>query len=443
MDQQQFDEKRETRRKRRIRSQMISYAVLICMLSIIVIGAWQGVRFISNAFDSKQNSKEIEELATEETNTEVEVPNAEIAEEVPEQVVEEVADPLDVFIDELLLQMPLEDRVAGLFLVSPESITGVSKAVTAGSGTQEALTKYAVGGFLYTKNNIQNADQFKEMISNTTNMSKYPMFFAVYEEGGDVTSLKAAGLDVPGFDSMLDIGKTNDTANATNLGTSIGSYLKEYGINLDLAPVADIVTDPAQSFMKERSFGADATIVSAMVSSVVQGFQSAGVSVCLKHFPGQGLATTDTSAGASVLDRSYEDMKALELLPFQEGIRAGAEFVMMSHIAVPQITGDSAPASLSQVMIQNVLRTDLGFSGVVVTDALNKKAITDYYTPDAAAVAAIQAGADLLLLPENFETAYQGVLTAVNNGELTEERINESLRRIYRIKYQDYLETQQ
>lgn len=439
MEEQNYDDKREARRKKRIKAQIISYTVLVCILSVIVIGAWQGVRLITNAFDKQESVPIQEEVATEDVSEPV--PEEEIQEEV-EEVVEEV-DPIEPFIDELLAQMPLEDRVAGLFLVSPESITGVSKVVAAGSGTQEALSKYAVAGFVYTKSNIQNAAQFQEMIANTKTMSKYPLFYSVYEEGGDVTSLKAAGLDVAGFDSMWDIGSTNDTANAYQLGSTIGSYLKEYGINLDLAPVADIVTDATTSFMKERSFGSDPTIVSAMVSSAVQGFMETGISTCLKHFPGQGLTESDTSAGYSVIDRSYDELKSLELLPFQEGIRAGSEFIMMSHVTLPQISGDSIPASLSDVMIQTILRTDLGFQGVVITDALNKKAITEYYTTEEAVVMAIKAGADILLLPDDFEAAYTGLLTAVQNGEITEERINESLRRIYRVKYKDFMETQE
>jgi len=436
MNQNDIDTRREYRKKRRIRNQVISYSVLVVLLACIVFGSIEGVGLITKKLNAKAAAQEIvkeqipEDTAAEALTTDPVVP----------EVVEETTDPLVAFVDDCISQMTLEDKVAGLFLVSPESITGVTAATTAGSGTQEALTKYAVGGFVYTKKNIVNGDQLKEMLANTVAMSKYPMFYTVYEEGGDVTSLAAAGLDVKTFDSMYKIGATADTANAYNLGNTIGLYLKDYGFNLDLAPVTDIVTSVDTSFMKERSFGSDPTVVGAMVSSCVQGFTDAGISSCLKHFPGQGNATEDTTNAYSVLDLSYKELQEKELIPFVEGIKAGAEFVMMSHVTVPQITGDSTPSSLSKAMITDVLRGDLGFDGVVITDALNKKAITDYYTTDQAAVMAIQAGADMIMLPDDFATAYQAILTAVQNGTITEDRINESLHRIYMVKYKNYLD---
>ena len=436
MNQKDIDTRREYRKKRRIRNQVISYSVLVVLLACIVFGSIEGVGLITKKLNAKAAAQEIvKEQIPEDTAAE-----APTTDPVVPEVVEETTDPLVAFVDDCISQMTLEDKVAGLFLVSPESITGVTAATTAGSGTQEALTKYAVGGFVYTKKNIVNGDQLKEMLANTVAMSKYPMFYTVYEEGGDVTSLAAAGLDVKTFDSMYKIGATADTANAYNLGNTIGLYLKDYGFNLDLAPVTDIVTSVDTSFMKERSFGSDPTVVGAMVSSCVQGFTDAGISSCLKHFPGQGNATEDTTNAYSVLDLSYKELQEKELIPFVEGIKAGAEFVMMSHVTVPQITGDSTPSSLSKAMITDVLRGDLGFDGVVITDALNKKAITDYYTTDQAAVMAIQAGADMIMLPDDFATAYQAILTAVQNGTITEDRINESLHRIYMVKYKNYLD---
>jgi len=436
MNQKDIDTRREYRKKRRIRNQVISYSVLVVLLACIVFGSIEGVGLITKKLNAKAAAQEIvKEQIPEDTAAE-----APTTDPVVPEVVEETTDPLVAFVDDCISQMTLEDKVAGLFLVSPESITGVTAATTAGSGTQEALTKYAVGGFVYTKKNIVNGDQLKEMLANTVAMSKYPMFYTVYEEGGDVTSLASAGLDVKTFDSMYKIGATADTANAYNLGNTIGLYLKDYGFNLDLAPVTDIVTSVDTSFMKERSFGSDPTVVGAMVSSCVQGFTDAGISSCLKHFPGQGNATEDTTNAYSVLDLSYKELQEKELIPFVEGIKAGAEFVMMSHVTVPQITGDSTPSSLSKAMITDVLRGDLGFDGVVITDALNKKAITDYYTTDQAAVMAIQAGADMIMLPDDFATAYQAILTAVQNGTITEDRINESLHRIYMVKYKNYLD---
>lgn len=169
----------------------------------------------------------------------------------------------------------------------------------------------------------------------------------------------------------------------------------------------------------------------------VEGLQEGGVSACLKHFPGLGSVDEDSHEGMAVSEKSLEDFEASDFLSFQAGIDAGADLVMVGHLSVPNITGDNTPCTLSEKMITEVLRGQMGFDGVVITDSMSMNAITDYYTADEAAVKALQAGADMILMPEDFETAYQGVLDAVNNGILTEDRINESLVRVYRVKLKD------
>ncbi len=139
-------------------------------------------------------------------------------------------------------------------------------------------------------------------------------------------------------------------------------------------------------------------------------------------------------------EKTLEEFQAADFPAFQAGIDAGAELVMVSHLSVPGITGDNTPCSLSPQVITDVLRGQLGYQGIVVTDAMNVAAIMDYYTDEEAAVKALQAGADMILMPDNYQAAYQGVLDAVNNGTLSEDRINESLRRIYRVKKKDKIE---
>lgn len=170
---------------------------------------------------------------------------------------------------------------------------------------------------------------------------------------------------------------------------------------------------------------------------VINKMQEGGVSACLKHFPGLGSVDEDSHEGMVVSEKTLEDFETTDFLSFQAGIDAGADFVMVGHLSVPGITGDNTPCTLSEKMITEVLRGQMGFDGVVITDSMAMSAITDYYTADEAAVKALQAGADMILMPEDFETAYQGVLDAVNNGTLTEDRINESLVRIYRVKLKD------
>lgn len=212
-----------------------------------------------------------------------------------------------------------------------------------------------------------------------------------------------------------------------------------YGFNLNFAPVADVVTE-GNTTVGDRSFGSDVNLVSPMVAAAVTGLQDGGVSACLKHFPGLGNTSEDTHDGMAVSEKTLEQFQAEDFPAFQAGIDAGAEMVMVSHLSVPNVTGDNTPCSLSSQVITDILRGQLGYQGIVVTDAMSMTAITDYYTDEEAAVKALQAGADMILMPENYQAAYQGVLDAVNNGTLTEERIDESLRRVYRVKKKNTVE---
>lgn len=334
---------------------------------------------------------------------------------------------------------PLEDKIAGLFITTPEALTGVQTVIQAGEGTQEALNEHAVGGLIYFSKNISDKEQLMTMLSNTVSMSKYPIFLAVDEEGGSVSRVANSDIEVIQVGDMADIGAGGDAAMAYEAGVTIGGYLKELGFNLDFAPVADVLAEAENEVLGNRTFGTDAGICSDMVSNIVEGMQGTGVSSCLKHFPGIGSAEGDTHDGKVETTRTLDEMRNSDFLPFQAGIAAGVDFVMVSHITASSIDTEELPSSLSKTMITDVLRGELGFDGIVITDALDMGAITDYYTSEEAAVQAITAGADMLLMPEDFEAAYNGLLTAVQDGRISEERIDESLRRIYRIKYADKL----
>lgn len=266
----------------------------------------------------------------------------------------------------------------------------------------------------------------------------YPVFLAVDEEGGSVSRVAGAGL-ADDVGDMSEIGSTCDPEKAKEAGTTIGTYLSQFGFNVDFAPVADVVS-AENAVIGNRSFGSDPNVVGTMVAAEVQGLQESGVSACLKHFPGIGDTTTDTHDEKAVSEKTLEDMQQTDLPAFQSGIDAGADFVMVSHMSLPNVVGDDTPCSLSGAVISDLLRNQLGYNGIVITDALDMSAITDSYSSAEAAVKAIEAGADMLLMPENFEEAYQGVLDAVQKGTISEDRINESLKRIYRVKYRDRIE---
>lgn len=434
-----WDEKRTLRRRRRIRNQIIVYLVIFVVLAGVTAGGVVAGRKVALRLQDKKQEealeKELEEAAKEEEHKE------ELIIDTPEPVEEEPEeeDILGELATSYFSEMSIENKVAGLFMVTPEAITGVRAATKAGDGTQEALNQYAVGGLIYFSQNILDKEQIMEMLSNTANMSNYPIFLAVDEEGGDVSRVANSKIEVEKVEAMSAIGAGGDTAKAHEAGETIGSYLKELGFNVDFAPVADVAAGE-DSALGSRAFGSDPQLVKDMVSNTVSGIEGTGVSACLKHFPGLGSTTEDTHDGRVEITKSLEEMRASDFLPFQAGIEAGVDFVMVSHATAPGLDDNNVPCSLSRKVITDTLRGELGFEGVIITDALDMTAITDYYTTEEAAVMALEAGADMLLMPEDFEKAYAAVLAAVQEGKITEERIDESLERIYRVKCAGKLE---
>ncbi len=430
-------QKRQLRRQRRIRNQVMAYVSLVIVVVVLIMGGIFGTRKLTDIINQKDQEQQIQEQLTqmsEEALLEEELLEEEVIEEVPVQPTKEEL--LDEIIDARISEMTLEDKVAGLFLVNPENITGVTTAVQAGEGTKEALEKYKVGGLVYFAKNIQSAEQIKEMLANTVSYSTTPLFLAVDEEGGRVTRL-ASTLDLEDVGPMADIGATNDPTQAYSAMQTVGNYLREYGFNMNFAPVADVLTNPDNKDIGDRSFGSDPTAVASMVTSAANGLKDAGITACIKHFPGIGAAGGNTHTGLVIVDRSLEELRAVELVPYQAAIEAGVPMIMVGHISLPQIIGDNTPATMSSAIMSQLLRADLGFNGVIITDAMNMEAITEYYGADEAAVMALKAGADMILMPEDFELAWQGVITAVQDGTIAEERINDSLKRVYRIKYAD------
>lgn len=356
-------------------------------------------------------------------------------------------------------KMTLEQKVAQLFVVSPETLTGVDSVQYAGDMTYQALQDYPVGGIVFAKDNIDSSSQFGTMTDNlqsySEDISGLPLFLAAAEEGGSASVLgnndnldeyyensysdddsdyssSSANSVHSGATSMSEIGRKDDSNNAYEAGKSIGSLMSAYGLNLDLAPVADVLSGNSTG-IGDRTFGTDAQTVSDMALEVIRGIQEEDVNAAMKYFPGYGAASSNMS-GFPVINSSLDELKKKEFLPYSNAIAQGMDFVMVGHISVPNVTGDDTPASLSEKMISEVLRKDLGFKGIVMTDYLNDKTIVKNYSAADAAVKAIQAGADLLLEPDDLEAAYEGVLKAVKKGDITEDRLDESIYRILRVK---------
>lgn len=335
--------------------------------------------------------------------------------------------------------MSLEEKVAQLFLVQPEAIVDIGTATAAGDATKQAINKTPVGGFVYFSDNLQSEQQVQDMLRNVQKYSEdrigLPAFLSVDEEGGTVARVASTGrFDVTDVGDMAKIGASGDVQQARQAGETIGSYLSELGFNLDFAPDADVLTNSDNTVVKKRSFGSDPRVVSDMSLAVAQGLAQHQVYSVYKHFPGHGATAGDTHQGYAYTDKTLDELKQSELIPFENAIQNNAEFIMAAHISAPRVTGDDTPASLSKTMITDILRGQMGYDGIVVTDAMNMGAVTEQYTSAQAAVKALQAGADLVLMPEDFQEAYQGVLDAVKDGTLTEQRINESVTRIVKVK---------
>lgn len=340
---------------------------------------------------------------------------------------------------QLLADMSLEDKVAQLFVITPEALTGIEDVTAAGESTSRAYDACPVGGLVYFQNNLESEDQLRTMLTNmrqiSTSRAGVPAFLSIDEEGGEVARIaNHESFSVENTGPMQEIGKSGDKTEAYAAGAAIGGYLKDYGFNLDYAPVADVAASEENSVIGNRSFGTDPQTVGEMTAEAVKGFKSQGMLTVLKHFPGHGSTTEDSHQEFAYNNKTEEELKSQDFVPFQSGIEAGADMVMVGHICVPTVTGDDTPSSLSTKVVTDILRGELGFKGLVITDALNMGAISGSYEAAEAAVRALEAGCDLLLMPEDFQAAYQGVLDGVNSGRITEERIDESVKRILEVK---------
>lgn len=348
---------------------------------------------------------------------------------------------MEGLVSEILGQMTLEQKIGQLFIVSTDSLD-FNAETNMTDKMKENIKKYQPGGVIFFSYNFTNLDnekknrnKIKRFIRKMQKSSEIPIFISVDEEGGSVARIaNSEAFGTTKFSSMAEIGATGDTSNAYTVGATIGREISELGFNLDFAPVADITTNTENTEIGSRSFGSDPELVSDMVSEVVTGLQKNGVSATLKHFPGQGDSGDDTHKGFVNLDVTIDRLRKVEFQPFKAGIQAGADVVMMSHVAVRNITQNEVPASLSSLMVTDILREELQFDNIIITDAMNMKIITKFYDAGEAAVLAIQAGNDMILMPDDFEAAYDAVYEAVEDGTLTEKQIDQAVSRILTVK---------
>ncbi len=341
----------------------------------------------------------------------------------------------------LIDQMSMEEKAAQLFVVTPEQVSATELVWQADEVFCAGLEALPVCGITYFDGNIIDAAQTSAMLADTQAVARElgmtPLFLCVDEEGGTVQRIGGKqGFDAPFVGDASDIGATGDVAIAREQARTIATSLRDLGFNVDFAPSCDVATTE-RSNMRRRSFGAEAALVGRMAAAQIEAFEDEGILCCAKHFPGIGDPEDDSHASSIYTNKTRAEL-AMQLAPFVAAIVAGVPMVMVGHLSVPQVTGSAIPASISPDIVQGILRDDIGYDGVVVTDSLSMGALLEFCAPADVAVAAIEAGCDIALMPSELGAAYAGLVDAIESGRISVERIDQSLMRILTLKLRSF-----
>lgn len=417
----------------------IVLAIGLCVFVLTYLGyfalrIWMPLQAQQPVLDEEQLFAKEEEPPMEEED-----PSDEPEQEIPQTQDQPEEEPPSVELTAqdkaraYLESMTTEEKIWQLFYVTPEALTEVEVATRAGDTTKQALEQMPVGGIIYSADNLEDPEQVKQMLQSTKQYAKTPLFIGVDEEGGSVSRLGSnEKMNVTWLDSAKTYGQADDPQTVFDQGSALAGQMLALGFNMNFAPVADLHVE-GNEVTETRAYSSDPAVVGRLSGAMVDAMQNNGITACLKHFPGHGSALADTHDGPSVSSRTLEQLRVDEFPAFQAGIDKGVHFVMMAHLTNENFS--SHPASLSPEIV-SLLRTELKFEGVIITDSMKMKSITGTYGADQAAVMAIQAGCDMILMPNSLEKAYEGVRDAVLNNELTQERIDESVLRILTAKYE-------
>ena len=434
--------RREARHKRRVRQQVTAYIILFLIIAVIGLGLFFGIRYFVNRSRAIKEAEAAAELALQQQLEEEANAQAEPV-EVPEiHTVDELGDTplqlLDAEIEAEISQMTLEEKVQGIMFITPESITGVDRVVIAGDGTAAALSDFCPGGIVYSSKNVTGTDQFATMLSNTLNMVNRPVFFATSETGLNESGLIGTGA-VESVLTPAQAAEGGDVEAVVSTGISIGTGLSAIGIGVDFAPVADLSVT-AGGIGENAAYGSDASVVTPYVTAMADGLSQGGVIAAYKYFPSLAASNQDPLHGRALCDRTLEEFRANEFQVWLSAINAGAQMIQMSNVIYPSIDNDSLPSTLSEKTVTGVLRDELKYDGVIVSGPLSDAAITEYYTPAESAVMALKAGCDMIYSSPQPRAAVEGIIEGVTSGVISEERIDDALIRIYRIRYAARLE---
>ena len=357
---------------------------------------------------------------------------------------EPVVSPTDE-VEAQLQQMTLREKVGQLFYIRLESLDpsiewttyddlASIKVLEVTENMKQVNENYPVGGIILYAWNIEDEAQLARIIPQVRALNGNPLL-CIDEEGGRVSRIaNNPNFNVKKYESMASIGATGDPQNAYECGNTIGTYVSRYGFDIDFAPVADVNTNPENVVIGPRAFSDDPTVAAPMVVNYLQGLKDAGITGCIKHFPGHGDTKADTHYGYASTQKTWDEMLNCEMVTFKAGIQWGCQLIMTAHIGAPNVTGSDVPSTMSPIILQDKLRGELGYQNIIITDAMEMGAITQQYTSAEAAVGSLKAGVDIVLGPRYFTEAFDAVMAAVNNGTISEERINQSVRRILKLK---------
>jgi len=354
----------------------------------------------------------------------------------------------DSTVEGLLSNMSTDEKIGQLFMVSfYGDVANETNANQVKSNQQligaaniaQAIAQYHLGGVIYFNwaGNLNNATQIAKLSNQiqaigAAQTPSIPLFISTDQEGGSIVRLPSPATPFPG---NMAVGATDQTSLARATGKAIGEEVRAVGINQILAPVGDVNVNPANPIIGLRSFGADPTAVASMTAAIVRGFQNdAGIGATVKHFPGHGDTNVDSHTQLPIINHTAAQWASTDQPPFTAAIGAGVDMVMVGHLAFPALDSTRTPASLSSTIVTNVLRGQMGFNGVVITDSLQMGALTNTYGDDRIPVMAVQAGDDILLMPPSLPVAWNAVKAAVTNGQISMAQLNASVRRILTLK---------
>lgn len=329
-------------------------------------------------------------------------------------------------VKEQLESMTLDEKIAQLLIVQNPGMT-ISEAEL------RRLETKPYGGYILMENNYGTLAETRKFVQTLQDKSEHPLIIATDQEGGLVQRLTKITDRVPtNIPDMYRLGKTNDDVLAKEVGRVMAEEMRVIGINVDFAPDADVFLNPQNQVIGTRSFSEKPEVVAKMSLALAQGMEENGVVATYKHFPGHGDTATDSHLNLPIINRTREDLDKADLIPFKNAIDNGAKVIMSGHIALPKVTGNNDPATLSKQILTDLLRDELGYTGLIVTDGMNMGALVNNYPEDEIYYRAIAAGADMLVLPAHPDLAIKSI-----KDNISEERIDESVYRIMKFKSEE------